>query len=82
MEEYGTDALRFYLMRDVPFGSDGVVAWTRSMKPVRAESGNEYGTLRPHGRDGAAVPRGMVPRSRPIRRSDAELEGLPQEWPR
>ncbi len=58
MEEFGTDALRFYLMRDVPFGSDGAVGMdaVRSRYDVRArERVRQPG--QPDARDGAAIPR-------------------------
>ena len=34
LERYGTDALRFYLMRDVPFGADGAVGMERVHRPL------------------------------------------------
>jgi len=45
MEQYGTDALRFYLMRDVPFGSDGAVGMESVHARYEAELANEYGNL-------------------------------------
>ena len=36
IEQFGTDALRFYLMRDVAFGADGAVGHRR--RPRRATS--------------------------------------------
>jgi methionyl-tRNA synthetase len=45
IEEYGTDALRFYLMRDVPFGSDGAVGMDAVRARYEAELANEYGNL-------------------------------------
>src|SRR5437764_8241826 len=45
MEEYGTDALRFYLMRDVPFGSDGAVGTDSVRSRYESELANEYGNL-------------------------------------
>ncbi len=43
--ELGTDALRFYLMRDVPFGSDGAVGMDAVRTRYQAELANEYGNL-------------------------------------
>src|SRR5436305_7099882 len=80
MEQYGTDALRFYLMRDVAFGSDGTVGMDAVRKRYEAELANEYGNLASRTiamvqryRDGVipAVATGPVP--------DADREGLPQE---
>src|SRR4051794_20880848 len=45
MEQYGTDALRFYLMRDVPFGADGAVGMDAVRSRYESELANEYGNL-------------------------------------
>ncbi len=45
MEVYGTDALRFYLMRDVPFGADGAVGMDGVKTRYESELANEYGNL-------------------------------------
>jgi methionyl-tRNA synthetase len=45
MEAYGTDALRFYLMRDVPFGADGAVGMDAVRARYESELANEYGNL-------------------------------------
>jgi methionyl-tRNA synthetase len=45
IDEFGTDALRFYLMRDVPFGSDGSVGMDGVRSRYEAELANEYGNL-------------------------------------
>ena len=45
MEELSTDALRFYLMRDVSFGSDGPVGMDAVRSRYESELANEYGNL-------------------------------------
>ncbi|MBV9805490.1 MAG: class I tRNA ligase family protein, partial [Solirubrobacterales bacterium] len=45
MELYGTDALRFYLMRDVAWGSDGAVGIDQVRTRYESELANEYGNL-------------------------------------
>ena len=45
MEQYGTDALRFYLMRDVAWGSDGAVGIDAVRTRYESELANEYGNL-------------------------------------
>jgi len=45
MNQYGTDALRFYLMRDVAFGGDGAVGMDAVRTRYEAELANEYGNL-------------------------------------
>jgi methionyl-tRNA synthetase len=80
MDTFGTDALRFYLMRDVPFGSDGAVGIDAVRTRYDAELANEFGNLA--SRTIAMVQRyrdGVVP---PVARDpdlDADFEGLPEE---
>jgi methionyl-tRNA synthetase len=45
MDELGTDALRFYLMRDVPFGGDGSVGMDAVRSRYETELANDYGNL-------------------------------------
>jgi methionyl-tRNA synthetase len=45
MDQFGTEALRFYLMRDVAFGSDGAVGIEAVRSRYDAELANEYGNL-------------------------------------
>jgi methionyl-tRNA synthetase len=80
MEEFGTEALRFYLMRDVAFGSDGAVGMDAVKARYESELANEYGNLA--SRTIAMVKRyrdGVVPAVERDPELDAELEGLPQE---
>ncbi len=80
IDEYGTDALRFYLMRDVAFGADGAVGMDSVRSRYDAELANEYGNLA--SRTIAMVVRyrdGVVPAVARDPALDEELEGLPQE---
>jgi methionyl-tRNA synthetase len=45
MTAYGTDALRFYLLRDVSFGADGAVGLEAVKARYESELANEYGNL-------------------------------------
>jgi methionyl-tRNA synthetase len=45
IEQFGTDALRFYLMRDVAFGGDGAVGMDAVRSRYDSELANEYGNL-------------------------------------
>jgi methionyl-tRNA synthetase len=45
MGQYGTDALRFYLMRDVAFGGDGAVGMDSVRSRYESELANDYGNL-------------------------------------
>jgi methionyl-tRNA synthetase len=80
MDTFGTDALRFYLMRDVPFGSDGAVGMDAVRARYDAELANEFGNLA--SRTIAMVQRyrdGVVPAVDRDPVLDTDLEGLPQE---
>ncbi len=45
IDEFGTDALRFYLLRDVAFGGDGAVGMDAVTARYESELANEYGNL-------------------------------------
>jgi methionyl-tRNA synthetase len=45
LDAFGTDALRFYLMRDVAFGGDGAVGMDAVTSRYENELANEYGNL-------------------------------------
>jgi len=45
IERYGADALRYYLLRDVPFGQDGSVGTTAFEQRYESELANELGNL-------------------------------------
>ncbi|MGH2854685.1 MAG: methionine--tRNA ligase [Solirubrobacteraceae bacterium] len=80
IERFGADALRFYLLRDVPFGQDGSVSTTAFEQRYESELANEYGNL-------ASRTLAMVRRYRdgvlPAAQLDGELagdfEGLAEE---
>ena len=74
IERFGADALRYYLLRDVPFGQDGSVSTTAFELRYEAELANELGNL-------ASRTFGMIGRYRdgvvPVAALDRELaEGL------
>jgi methionyl-tRNA synthetase len=45
IDRFGSDALRFYLLRDVSFGQDGSVSTTAFEQRYESELANEYGNL-------------------------------------
>ena len=45
IEKYGSDALRFYLLRDVSFGQDGSVSTADFEKRYDSELANDFGNL-------------------------------------
>ncbi len=79
MAQYGTDALRFYLMRDVPFGADGAVGMDAVRTRYESELANEFGNLA--SRTIAMVQRyreGVVPATGRDPVIESEFDGLPQ----
>ncbi len=80
IERFGSDALRFYLMRDVSFGQDGSVSTAAFEQRYESELANEYGNLA--SRVIAMVHRyrdGVVPDAAPEEDLRGELESLPEE---
>ena len=45
MDRFGVDALRFYLLRDVPFGQDGSISTVAFEQRYESELANELGNL-------------------------------------
>src|SRR6185437_10770426 len=45
IDRFGADALRFYLLRDVPFGQDGSVSTAAFEQRYESELANDYGNL-------------------------------------
>jgi methionyl-tRNA synthetase len=79
IDELGTDALRFYLMRDVAFGADGAVGMDAVRARYEAELANEYGNLA--SRTVAMILRyrdGNVPATATDSELAAEFDGLPE----
>jgi methionyl-tRNA synthetase len=77
IERFGADALRFYLLRDVPFGQDGSVSTSAFEQRYESELANELGNLA--SRTLAMVGRyrdGIVPRSEPDPALASDFAGL------
>ena len=63
MDEFGTDALRFYLMRDVPFGGRWRGRHGRGQVSLRVRAGQRVRQPgQPHDRHGRPLPRRSDPR--------------------
>ncbi|MGH2713732.1 MAG: methionine--tRNA ligase [Thermoleophilaceae bacterium] len=76
-ELYGADALRFYVLREVSFGSDGEVSPEGFETRYTTELANEYGNLA--SRTLAMIGRyrdGTVPDARPDEAIEADFDGL------
>ena len=77
MDLYGTDALRYYLLREVAFGQDGSISPEGFETRYNTELANEYGNLA--SRTLAMVDRyrdGVVPEAEAPAELAAELDGL------
>ena len=79
IERFGADALRFYLLRDVPFGQDGSVSTASFELRYESELANELGNLASRSlamllryREGAVPP---GPSDAPLQ---GDFEGLPE----
>ncbi len=80
IDQYGTDALRFYLMRDVAFGADGAVGIAAAKARYEAELANVYGNLA--SRTIALVRRyrdGQIPDADTDRELARDFDGLPAQ---
>jgi methionyl-tRNA synthetase len=67
IDRFGTDALRYYVLRDVSFGEDGSVSTTAFEQRYETELANEYGNL-------ASRTLAMVARYRDGRLPHAEVD--------
>jgi methionyl-tRNA synthetase len=79
MDLYGTDALRYYLLREVTFGQDGSISPEGFEKRYTTELANEYGNLA--SRTLTMIERyrdGVVPDAEPAAELRADFEGLPE----
>ena len=80
IERFGADALRFYLLRDVPFGQDGSVSTASFELRYDSELANELGNLA--SRVIAMVHRyreGVVPAAAPDSELARDFDGLREE---
>ena len=80
MDEYGTDALRFYLMREVSFGHDGPVSVEAFRARYESELANDFGNLA--SRTVAMIHRyrgGTVPSAEPDPELAAEIDAIVPE---
>ena len=74
---YGPDAFRYFLLREVPFDSDGNFSWERFEERYNADLANALGNLA--SRTTSMVERycdGVVPRGQPNEVDEADLKDL------
>jgi len=77
MDMYGTDALRYYLLREVPFGGDGSISPEGFETRYNTELANEYGNLASRSLTMIGKYRdGVVPEAQAPAALAAEFDGL------
>ena len=45
VDNYGLDSLRYYLLKEMPFGNDGLFTWERFIERYNVELANDFGNL-------------------------------------
>ncbi len=82
IQKYGLDAVRYFLLREVPFGSDGVFSNEALINRINSDLANDLGNL--VSRTVAMIDKyfgGVIPENRREGDFDGELKGLVMETP-
>lgn len=82
IQKYGLDAVRYFLLREVPFGSDGVFSNEALINRINSDLANDLGNL--VSRTVAMIDKyfgGLIPENRREGDFDGELKGLVMETP-
>jgi methionyl-tRNA synthetase len=82
IQKYGLDAVRYFLLREVPFGSDGVFSNEALINRINSDLANDLGNL--VSRTVAMIDRyfgGVIPAERAAGEYDEELKNLLGELP-
>ncbi len=82
VDKYGLDAIRYFLLREVPFGSDGVFSNEALINRINADLANDLGNL--VSRTVAMIDKyfgGTIPDKKETGDFDSDLIGLVKETP-
>jgi methionyl-tRNA synthetase len=82
INKYGLDAIRYFLLREVPFGSDGVFSNEALIQRINSDLANDLGNL--VSRTVAMIDKyfgGVIPAQRMAGEFDSELQAMLAELP-
>lgn len=82
IDKYGVDAVRYYLLRELPFGSDGYYSEESLAKRINIDLANDYGNLLSRTATMTVkYQQGVLQQTRPEGELDEELINLALETP-
>ncbi|WP_374544634.1 methionine--tRNA ligase [Rhodoblastus sp.] len=73
-DHYGVDALRYFFLREVPFGQDGNYSHEAIVQRINADLANDLGNLAQRSLSMIAKNGGRVPEQGEVQPADAELQ--------
>ena len=79
VKRYGSDAVRYFLLREIPFGSDGEYTNERFLTRVNADLANDFGNLVSRTEAMILQNFGAIPERGVLEGTDGELVSLAEE---
>lgn len=82
VNKYGVDAIRYFLLREVPFGSDGIFSNEALIQRINSDLANDLGNL--VSRTVAMIDKyfnGVIPEKREVGEYDSELREMLSQLP-
>lgn len=82
VDKYGSDAIRYFLLRDIPFGSDGYYSEEALIDRINTDLANDFGNLL--SRSTAMINKfcnGMIPQPGELMELDQELRNMALDLP-